>query len=322
MSENKGLVVSNVSGSERGTIHSNAALISVTGAISIARTAANNAHAMPGEDVFFHVAGTPNDNLTVSVFGGDVVLSGSLSVEGSSDSSFNNSLRVGNNLIVTDNLTVTGSTHIKSTLTLGNETGTFNIGDPDELSSDALEIRTNGVLRLSGSVQVPLDLSVVGNASFLDGIEAKGDINVSTGSVLVDASHSINTNVLKSLVPSGTISFVDSLGDRGAYLNAPNVPLAISRVNASGSEVTGKGFNSITRTTDPGVYSLTFDVPAGTSANDIVVLIGIGDQSTDPGVLVPAISIASETCTITVRSYDMSGAAANISFSILVYIVT
>lgn len=332
MSQNKGLVVSNISGSGLGIIHSDAALISVTGAISFARNAENNAHVMPGTDVFFHVSGVPNDNLTVSAFGGDVVMSGSLSVEGSSDSNFNNNLKVGNDLFVSGTCNVSGSTHIRSVLTVGDESGTFNIGNPNNnesgidvleiFSSDALEIKTDGILILSGSVQIPLELKVTGSADFLGGIETKGNINVSSGSIAVDALNSINTNIVKSLVPSGTISFVDSLENRTAYLNAPNVATAMARVDSAGIEVASNGFDSITRTSDPGVYSLTLGVPVGTSINNIVALVGIGNQSSDPGVLVPAISIVSETCTITVRSYDLIGEAANISFSILVYIIS
>jgi hypothetical protein len=68
----KGLVANSISGSTRFT-HDDASLIAVTGAVVFAKHP--NQHAMPSDEVFFHVAGTPGE-ATVASIGGDFVVSG------------------------------------------------------------------------------------------------------------------------------------------------------------------------------------------------------------------------------------------------------
>jgi len=70
----KGLVANSISGSTRFT-HDDASLIAVTGAVVFGKHP--NQHAMPSNEVFFHVAGIPGDGATIASVGGDFVVSGS-----------------------------------------------------------------------------------------------------------------------------------------------------------------------------------------------------------------------------------------------------
>jgi hypothetical protein len=283
MSENKGLVVSNISGSDRGTIHSNAPLISITGAVSFARNADNNSHAMPGSDVFFHVAGIPDDDLTVSVFGGNHVVSGSSRIEG--DAMIHGNVDVVGQFIVTGTSTLSGNVSIindldlsgnleaMGTITVGDEIGVINIGDPSASGSDVLEIRSNSILRLSGSVQVPLDLNVTGSARFLNSV------------------------------------------------NANNTPAAIARMDESGTIINNWNFDSVSRTTDPGVYTVNLNVPSGTAVEDVVAFVNVGNETSGPRVLLPSVSVSGDVCSIVIRSFDLEGNAANVSLSVAVYLI-
>jgi hypothetical protein len=70
----KGLVVNSISGSNRFT-HEGVPLIAVTGAVVFGR--APEQHGMPGENVYFHIAGDPGDGSTAASIGGDFYASGS-----------------------------------------------------------------------------------------------------------------------------------------------------------------------------------------------------------------------------------------------------
>jgi predicted acyltransferase (DUF342 family) len=207
MSENKGLIVSNISGSERGTIHSDAALIAVTGAISIAREATNNAHRMPGTDVAFHVAGTPNDNLTVSVFGGDVVISGSLNVKG--DLIAQSEVGEVDDLIVDGTLTVNESTLLKGRVDAEQDVavtgslvvlsdaevqGKLEVGDDLDVAG---RLTVTGSTILSGNVLMENDLEVIGTANF-------NDVNANDASVQFDLSIGDDLRVANTLTVTGS----------------------------------------------------------------------------------------------------------------------
>jgi predicted acyltransferase (DUF342 family) len=207
MSGNKGLIVSNISGSERGTIHSDAALIAVTGAISIAREATDNAHVMPGADVAFHVAGTPNDGLTVSVFGGDVVISGSLNVKGdlitqsevgevgdlivsgtltvNQTATFNGALNAESNVAITGSLIALSNAEVQGILDVGDD---LNV---------AGKLTVTGSTVLSGNVVMENDLEVQGTANF-------NDVNANDASVQFDLNIGDDLRVANTLTVTGS----------------------------------------------------------------------------------------------------------------------
>ena len=207
MSDNKGLIVSNISGSERGTIHSDAALIAVTGAISIAREATGNAHAMPGADVSFHVAGTPNDGLTVSVFGGDVVISGSLNIKG--DLIAQSEVGEVDDLIVDGTLTVNEGTTLKGDVSAEQDvaiTGSLNVLSDASIDGrlqlgDDLDVAgrltVTGSTILSGNVLMENDLEVLGTANF-------NDVNANDASVQFDLSIGDDLRVANTLTVTGS----------------------------------------------------------------------------------------------------------------------
>jgi hypothetical protein len=85
------LITNNISGSA-----SNSSLMGITGSVIFANRPDATFPGMPGSDVTFYVSGSANANADVSVFGGDLVVSGGMSIEG-------------NTLEITGSLLVTGS---------------------------------------------------------------------------------------------------------------------------------------------------------------------------------------------------------------------
>jgi hypothetical protein len=85
------LITNNISGSA-----SNSSLMGITGSVIFANRPDATFPGMPGSDVTFYVSGSTNANADVSVFGGDLIVSGGMTIEG-------------NTLEITGSLLVTGS---------------------------------------------------------------------------------------------------------------------------------------------------------------------------------------------------------------------
>jgi hypothetical protein len=75
------LITNNISGSSRGTPHSDAAVLAITGAMVFSKHGSVDQSALDAE-VYFFVDGTPSDDLTKSLFNGDVDIKGATAVDG------------------------------------------------------------------------------------------------------------------------------------------------------------------------------------------------------------------------------------------------
>ena len=176
------LITNNISGSAN-----NSSLVGVTGSVIIANRPAASFPGMPGTDTVFFVSGSAGNNSDVSVFGGDLVVSGGFFVGG-------------------ETIEITGSLYVTGSLELD---GTFEVtGDTVEITGS---MYVTGSLELDGNFQVTGDLfEITGTLIVTEGLSGSLTKLPDGTSYLIEGN---NVTIVSNSNGSVTISSTGGGGD-------------------------------------------------------------------------------------------------------------
>lgn len=249
----KGLVANSISGSTRFT-HDDASLIAVTGAVVFGKHP--NQHAMPSDEVFFHVAGTPGDGATVASVGGDFVVSGAAD-------------------LLTDVFVPDGTIHIGE---LPEQMLLFVLDGTGSICTDAelnLSGTTVGVDASSGRIQFKRDDE---NYLMFDMLPGDNDIRIeSDGMIILKGTELVSNSV------NGEVTFqkdgtdrllIDMNGDPNELVIQSNDVLVLT-----GSSVLMDSASGVFGFAQGGIEFLTFDASTNSILPSTDNAINLGSNS-------------------------------------------
>jgi hypothetical protein len=236
MTSSKGLIVNNISGSERGPLHGDSPLIAVTGSIVFSKHG-NFDLSLLDQDVSFFVDGTPGDNSTKAKFAGDVKISGSFTAE--SEAEFNSSVTIKGNTIANDDVIV-----ISNKIYFCEDSSDNRIVFEDEslklISDNDIVLTANdgsGSINIVGRLmlaQSPSDEWEAVNKKYVDDLLGEG-FKISD-----DASGEPSTTITNN----DTIYFLSTPDQTNININENEVTFGLTNdIYISGSLTVGESFN-------------------------------------------------------------------------------